>query len=98
MIHEVMVLDHSGPDLALILYGSALKLALFGVLVVSVFVPRAGLPGPVAIAVLFGGLGVVAVAVGAVESVIARLRLSRVPQLLVGAAALALFGIILQLH
>jgi formate hydrogenlyase subunit 4 len=52
----------------------------------------------VAIAVLFGGLGVVAVAVGAVESVIARLRLSRVPQLLVGAAALALFGIILQLH
>jgi formate hydrogenlyase subunit 4 len=98
MIHEVMVLDHSGPDLALILYGSALKLALFGVLVVSVFVPRAGLSGPAGLAVLFGGLGVVAVAVGVVESVMARLRLSRVPQLLVGAAALALFGIILQLH
>ena len=30
MIHEVMVLDHSGPDLALILYASALKMALFG--------------------------------------------------------------------
>jgi formate hydrogenlyase subunit 4 len=98
MIHEVIVLDHSGPDLALILYGSALKLALFGVLVVSVFVPRAALAGPVALAVLFGGLGAVAVAVGVVESVMARLRLSRVPQLLVGAAALALFGIILQLH
>ena len=98
MIHEVMVLDHSGPDLALILYGSALKFALFGVLVVSVFVPRAGLSGPAALAVLFGGLGVVAMAVGVVESVMARLRLSRVPQLLVGAAALALFGIILQLH
>jgi formate hydrogenlyase subunit 4 len=98
MIHEVMVLDHSGPDLAVILYGSALKLALFGVLVVSVLVPRAGLSGPAALAVLFGGLGVVAVAVGVVESVMARLRLSRVPQLLVGAAALALFGIILQLH
>jgi formate hydrogenlyase subunit 4 len=98
MIHEVMVLDHSGPDLAVILYGSALKLALFGVLVVSVLVPRAGLSGLAALAVLFGGLGVVAVAVGVVESVMARLRLSRVPQLLVGAAALALFGIILQLH
>ncbi|MBI1967213.1 MAG: NADH-quinone oxidoreductase subunit H [Gemmatimonadetes bacterium] len=98
MIHEVIVLDHSGPDLALILYGSALKLALFGVLVVSVFVPRAGLSGPAAVAVLFAGLGVVAVAVGVVESVMARLRLTRVPQLLVGAAALALFGIILQLH
>jgi formate hydrogenlyase subunit 4 len=97
MIHEVIVLDHSGPDLAMIMYGSALKLALFGVLVVSVFVPRAGLPGPVALAVLFLGLGVVAVLVGVVESVMARLRLSRVPQLLVGAGALALFGIILQL-
>ena len=41
---------------------------------------------------------VFAVAVGFVESILARLRLSRVPQLLVGAAALALFGIILQIH
>ncbi len=98
MIHEVIVLDHSGPDLALILYGSALKLTLFGVLVVSVFVPRAGLSGPAAVAVLLAGLAVVAVAVGVVESVMARLRLTRVPQLLVGAAALALFGIVLQVH
>jgi formate hydrogenlyase subunit 4 len=65
---------------------------------VSVFVPRAGLSGPVAVAALFGGLGVVAVAVGVVESIMARLRMSRVPQLLVGAAALALIGIILQLQ
>ena len=98
MIHEVIVLDHSGPDLALILYGSALKLTVFAVLVVSVFVPRAALPGPAAVAILFAGLMAVAVAVGVVESVMARLRLSRVPQLLVGAAALALFGIILQLQ
>lgn len=98
MIHEVIVLDHSGPDLALILYGSALKLALFGVLVVSVFVPRAALSGPTAVVVLFAGLGVVAVVVGVVESVMARLRLTRVPQLLVGAAALALLAIILQVH
>jgi len=98
MIHEVIVLDHSGPDLALILYGSALKLALFGVLVVSVFVPRAGFSQPVALALLFAGLGVVAVAVGVVESVMARLRLTRVPQLLVGAAALALFATILQIQ
>ncbi len=32
MIHEVMVLDHSGPNLAYILYGSALKLWLFAAL------------------------------------------------------------------
>lgn len=98
MIHEVIVLDHSGPDLALILYAGALKLSVFGVLVVSVFVPRAGLSTPVAVVALLAGLAVVAVAVGVVESILARLRLTRIPQLLVGAAALALFGIILQVR
>jgi formate hydrogenlyase subunit 4 len=97
MIHEVMVLDHSGPDLALILYGSALKLALFATLVTGVFAPRAALTPLAAIALLVAGLIVVAVLVGVVESVTARLRLSRVPQLLVGAAVLATFGIILLL-
>jgi formate hydrogenlyase subunit 4 len=47
---------------------------------------------------LLAGLAVVAVAVGVVESVMARLRLVRVPQLLVGAAVLALFATILQFH
>jgi formate hydrogenlyase subunit 4 len=98
MIHEVIVLDHSGPDFALILYGGALKLALFAALVVAVLVPRAGLGGVAAIAALLGGLLLVAVAVGVVESVMARLRLSRVPQLLVGAGALALLAIVLLLH
>jgi formate hydrogenlyase subunit 4 len=96
MIHEVIVLDHGGPDLALILYSGALKLALFGVLVVSVFVPRAGFSEPAALVLLLAGLAGVAVAVGVVESVMARLRLVRVPQLLVGAAVLALFATILQ--
>jgi len=97
MIHEVIVLDHSGPDLAVILYGSALKLGLFGALVVSVFAPRAGLSAPAAIAILALGLCIVAVAVGIVESVTARLRLVRVPQLLVGAGVFAAFGMILLL-
>jgi len=97
MIHEVIVLDHSGPDLALILFGSALKLALFAALVVGVAVPRAELAPPVALGILVVGLLLVAVGVGIVESVMARLRLTRVPQLLVGAGAAALFGIILLL-
>jgi formate hydrogenlyase subunit 4 len=45
--------------------------------------------------VLVVGLGVVAVAVGVVESVMARLRLTRVPQFLVAAAALATFALML---
>lgn len=98
MIHEVIVLDHSGPDLALILFGSAVKLALFGALVVSVLVPRALFPGWLAVPVLVGGLGLVAVGVGIVESSMARLRMNRVPQFLVAASALATFGVILLLR
>jgi formate hydrogenlyase subunit 4 len=98
MIHEVIVLDHSGPDLAVILFGSALKLALFAALVLGVLVPRASWPEPIALAALPVGLALVAIGVGLVESTMARLRLTRVPQLLVGAGALALFGIILLLR
>ncbi len=98
MIHEVIVLDHSGPDLALLLYGSALKLAIFAALLVRLAVPRGAMPLWAGLAVFVAGLCVVAVAVGVVESVMARLRLTRVPQLIVGAGALALFGIILLLR
>jgi formate hydrogenlyase subunit 4 len=97
MIHEVIILDHSGPDLALILLASALKLAIFSALVAGVFVSMAGATGAPGIALLLGGLVLVAVCVGVIESVMARLRLSRVPQLLVGSGALALFAVILLL-
>jgi formate hydrogenlyase subunit 4 len=98
MIHEVIVLDHGGPDLAVVLFGAALKLALFAALIVGVLVPRASLPPWASLPVFALGLAVVAAAVGVVESVMARLRLSRVPQLIVGAGVLALFGIILVLR
>ena len=39
MVHEVMVLDHGGPDLAFIVYGSALKLFILGSVIVHLFLP-----------------------------------------------------------
>lgn len=98
MIHEVIVLDHSGPDLAVVLYGSALKLSVFAALIVCLFVPRADVAPTVATVALVIGLIVVAMIVGVIESVMARLRLTRIPQLLVAAASLATFGIILLLR
>jgi len=98
MIHEVIILDHSGPDLALILYASAVKFALFGVLVVSVLVPRGLLDPWSAGAILLVGLGLIAALVGVIEAVMARLRMDRIPQFLVAAAALAAFGVILLLR
>lgn len=98
MIHEVIVLDHSGPDLALILYGSAVKMALFGSLVVGLVLPRATLAPVVSVLLLLAGLLAVAIGVGVVESVMARLRMNRVPQFLVAASALAAFAVILLLR
>ncbi len=97
MIHEVMVLDHSGPDFALIQYAASLKLVLFGTILVGVLVPRATFSPATGIVLWLGALAGVAVMIGAVESVMARLRLGRVPQLLVAAAVLPAFAIILFL-
>jgi formate hydrogenlyase subunit 4 len=98
MIHEVMVLDHSGPDLALIQYAAALKLTLFGSILTGVLVPRAALPPALSIAVGLLGIAAVAAAVGVVEAIMARLRLARVPQFLVAAAVLPALAILLLLE
>ncbi len=93
MIHEVMVLDHSGVDLAYINYGMALKLWLTGLLVARTVLPfRAGnLPLDIFLTLLT--MAIISVIVGVVESTMARLRLAHVPQLLIGAGALAVIGL-----
>jgi len=97
MVHEVMVLDHSGPDLALLQYASALKLWALAVLVVGVIVPAGGAAPWVIALYWLAGMVLVAVVVGAVESSMARLRLPRTPQLLVGASLLAVLALLLRL-
>jgi formate hydrogenlyase subunit 4 len=96
MIHEVMTLDHGGPDLAFILYGAALKLWLLAALVVGVVLPATAVPW-LNLLLAIGGMCCVAMVVGVVESVMARLRLVMVPQLLVGAGALAATAFLLAL-
>jgi len=95
MIHEVMVLDHSGPALGMILYGAALKLFVFGALVVRLAIPLAtGYPW-LDWPIFVGGMLVVAVVIGVVESIVARLRLPHIPVLLLSACLLSAFGLIL---
>ncbi|MFH1569345.1 MAG: NADH-quinone oxidoreductase subunit H [Gemmatimonadota bacterium] len=98
MIHEAMVLDHGGPDLAFILYGAALKLWVLGTLLVNTALPVHGASAGLSLLAAVGGLFVLAVGVGVVESVMARLRLPVVPQLLVGADALAFVALILVMR
>lgn len=94
MIHEVMVLDHSGPPLAVILHGAALKLLLFSALLVQAVLPIDGLSIPAQIGALAAGVLAVTVAVGLVESLLARYAFRRVPLLLTTAFVLCFFALL----
>jgi formate hydrogenlyase subunit 4 len=97
MIHEVVVLDHSGPDLGYIHYAAALKLWVLGSLLVGLVVPvRSGIVWLDGSAMLLG-MAVLAVVIGMIESAMARYRLVHVPQFIVGAATLSAVGFILIL-
>ena len=98
MIHEVMALDHSGPLLGCIQYGAALKLFVLGAFFLNI-----ALPLRVGDNLSDWGLFVIsqlllAMAIGTVESVMARLRLTRVPQLLIAGSILSAFAMLLILR
>jgi len=96
MIHEVMVLDHSGPAFGVVLYGSAIKLFVFSALVAQLVVPHAfNVPMNAALTVVV--ILLLAVAIGIVESAMARLRLTRIPQLLITATLVAAFAVVIVL-
>jgi formate hydrogenlyase subunit 4 len=99
MIHEAMVLEYAGPDLALVEWASAVKELLYLTLLVDLFMPigiaTSAAPAAVLIALLawIGKVLILAVAVTIVESTNAKLRLFRVPELVsisLGLAFLAL--------
>jgi len=94
MIHEAMVLDHSGPPLAVILHGAAMKLLLFTVLLTEAVLPTAALPPLAAGAALAGGVLTVTIGVGIIESLLARFAFRRVPLLLTTAFLLCLFALL----
>ena len=98
MIHEVMVLDHAGPAFGFIVYGAALKLTVFATLLVTLLIPSRSGSHALDFVLFAGGLVGVSVVVGLVESSMARLRLVRVPQLLVTATLLAAFAVVLVLR
>ena len=94
MIHEVMVLDHSGPPLAVILHGASVKLLLFALLLVQAVLPLRSLSFVGATGALVTGVMAVVIAVGMVESLLARLAFRRVPLLLTTAFLFCLFALL----
>ena len=98
MIHEVMILDHSGPDLALIEFGAHCRLLFSACLVASLLRPTLA-AGPLTNGLVFVGLLVlVYAAVGVTESITARLRMPLVPKFILTSFALVFFAIILTME
>ena len=96
MVHEVMILDHSGFDLGLILTAGYLKFALFGALVVNLFIGM--VPTGYAIPLFFLIQTGMAITIGGIESFMARFRMSHNPQfitVLTSVALLVFFGVLL---
>jgi formate hydrogenlyase subunit 4 len=91
-----MVLDHTGPDLALIFYGASLKLWIMALLLANLFTAWAAQAGvlPASVLILVA-LVLVAGLIGTIESITARLRLVKIPQLLIGAGACGILALFL---
>ncbi len=98
MIHEVMVLDHSGPDFALIELGSFLKLFFYATLVSLLICPISFGNTLADIGLFFCILSLVYAAVGVTESVMARYRMDKVPQFVLTSFALAFFATVITLE
>ncbi len=100
MIHEAMVLEYAGPDLALVKLAESMRLVVLLALLADLFIPWgiATAPGPshlaVALMAIVGKVAVLGAALAAFEVTVAKLRLFRVPELLAGAFVLALLAVL----
>ncbi|SDZ36225.1 Formate hydrogenlyase subunit 4 [Amycolatopsis xylanica] len=99
MVHEAMVLEYAGPDLAMVELASAMRLTVFLGLLANLFAPWgiATSATPLAIGlgllVWLGKVTVLGVVLAAGEVFVAKLHLFRVPELLAGSFLLALLAV-----
>jgi formate hydrogenlyase subunit 4 len=104
MIHEAMVLEYSGADLALVEWASAVKELLFMTLLASLFLPvgvatsLAPVPLAVSALALLGKLFSLALLVVLVESTNAKLRFFRVPELMAVALGLGFLALAMRFY
>jgi formate hydrogenlyase subunit 4 len=100
MIHEAMILEYSGPSLALIEWSNAIKLTVMMALLIGLFVPWGmaaafSLPALImALLLWLAKLGVMAMLLALVESSVAKLRMYLVPDFLGVASALAILAVV----
>lgn len=93
MIHEAMILDISGFDLAMIQISTLIKFAIYGGLIAAVLIPLS--LAPWLYILLFIGVEILcAIAVGVIESFRARYKMTRTPSYLAALVSVALIALI----
>jgi len=98
MIHEVMILDHSGPDLALLELGAWCKLYFFAAFIANILLPGQ-LGNPWARVGLFSAAILIIYAmIGVTESITARYKMPLIPKFILTSFAFAFFAAILTLE
>jgi len=96
MIHEVMVLDHSGPEFALIEAASWLKLLFYSIFIADLVCPLRGswFDYPLFAATV----ALLYLCVGLLESITARYKMNLVPKFILSSFALAFFALIFTME
>ena len=97
MIHEVMILDASGPDLGIFEYAASIKLWLFSLIITKMIFPFQGLNIMTEVSVTVCLMFLIAVIIGIVESVMARCRFAKMPQLMYSAGVIAMIAFFLSI-
>jgi formate hydrogenlyase subunit 4 len=99
MVHEAMVLEYAGPDLAVIELASSMRLVVFLGLLANLFAPWGIATSAAPLALLVGAgafvlkVALLGAALAAAEVFLAKLRLFRVPELLAGSFVLGLLAV-----
>lgn len=99
MVHEAMILEYAGPDLAMVELAASMRLTLFLGLLANLFLPwgiaTGGNPLLIAVAVLAlaAKVATLGTLLAAGEVFLAKLRLFRVPELLAGSFVMGLLAV-----
>ena len=97
MIHEVMILDHSGPDLALIELGAFYKLFFYAAFITHILHPLQLATNWANGLVFYGIMALIYAAIGITESIMARFRMNLIPKFILTSFALVFFATILTM-
>lgn len=89
MIHEVMILDNSGSDLALLTWANGIKMLLISSLIAYMVVPS-NVSDFVGVLLYLGVIALLSMIIGTVESGMARIRMSHVFEFVFIMSSLAL--------